>query len=119
VGPLSFGVRRREARDVATLDKDPAILAALDRLWSLLGPDAFVLCDHWEQDLCAVGIASPRNPGVLAYISSYGESPGRFGYELELPPPFGDEFPYRVAGTGSDLSIEELAAVVAGHLDRA
>ena len=104
---------------MATLDKDPAILAALDRLWSLLGPDAFVLRDHWEQDLCAVSISSPRNPGVLAYISSYGETPGRFGYELELPPPPGDEFSYCVTATGSDVSIEELAAVVARHLDRA
>jgi hypothetical protein len=108
-----------EAWGVATLDKDPAILAALDRLWALLGPDAFILSDHWEQDLCAVGIASPRNPGVLAYISCYGEPPGHFGYELELPSPACDEFPYLVAGTGSGLSFEELADVVAGHLDRA
>lgn len=103
---------------MATLDKDPAILSVLDRLRSLLGPDAFVLSDHWEQDLCAVGIASPRDPGVLAYISCFGESSGRFGYELELPPLPGDDSPYRVAGTGSDLSVEELAAVVAKHLKR-
>ena len=104
---------------MATLDKDPAILAALDHLRSTLGPEAFVLADYWEGDLCAVGIASPRDPGVLAYISCFGEPPGRFWYELELPPPPGDEFPYQVAGTGSGLSIEELAAVVGGHLDLA
>lgn len=97
-------------------DKDPIILAALDRLWSRLGSSAFVLADHWESDLCAVGIASPHDPGVLVYISCYGEPPGRFGYELELPPSPGDDFPYRVAGTGSDVSFEELADVVARHL---
>ena len=101
---------------MAILDKDPAILAAIDGLRSLLGPYAFVLADHWEQDLCAVGIASPRDPGVLAYISCYGESPGRFNYELKMPAPPGDGFPYRVAATGSDVTLEELAGVVTGHL---
>ncbi len=70
---------------MAALDKDPAILAALDRLRSRLGSNAFVITDNWELDLCAVGIASPHDPGVLVYISTYGEPPGRFGYELELP----------------------------------
>ncbi len=104
---------------MAALDKDPAILAALDRLRSRLGSNAFVITDNWELDLCAVGIASPHDPGVLVYISTYGEPPGRFGYELELPPPPGDDFPYLFAGAGSDVSFEELAGVVAGHLKRA
>jgi hypothetical protein len=103
----------------AALDKDPAILAVLDLLWSRLGPGAFILADHWESDLCAVGIASPGDPGVLVYISCVGEPPGCFGYELELPPAPGVDFPYQVAGTGSGLSFEELAGVVAGHLKRA
>lgn len=101
------------------LDKDPAIVAALDYLWSRLGPDAFVLVDHWASDLCAVGIASPRNPGVLIYISCYGELPEHFGYELELPPPPGDDFPYQVAGTRTALLLPKLADVVAGHLKQA
>lgn len=103
----------------AALHKNPAILAALDRLWSRLGSDTFVLADHWEADLCAVGIATPRSPGVLVYISCYGEPPGCFAYELELPPPPGDDFPYKVAGTGAGLSFEELAVVVAEHLKHA
>lgn len=103
----------------AAPDKDPAILAALDRLWSRLGRDTFVLVDHWESDLCAVGIASPRDHRVLIYISCYGEPPGCFAYELELPPPPGDDFPYQVAGTGDGLSLEELAVVVAKHLTHA
>ena len=101
------------------LDKDPAIVAALDYLWSRLGPDAFVLVDHWASDLCAVGIASPRNPGVLIYISCYGEALESFRYELELPPPKGDDFPYLVSGTGTALSFDALTEVVATHLTQA
>jgi hypothetical protein len=101
------------------LDKDPAIIAVLDRLRSRLGPAAFVLADHWEPDLCAVGIASPHDPGVLVYISTYAEPPGCFGYELELPSPPGSDELYDVAGRGSGLSFEELVGVVTGHLSRA
>jgi hypothetical protein len=101
---------------VAVFDKDPAILAVLDRLWSRLGSDAFVMLDHWKSDLCAVGIASPHNHCVLIYISCLGKLPDHFMYELELPPQSGDDFPYQVAGTGSEVSFEELAGVVAGHL---
>lgn len=101
------------------LDKDRTIVTVLDRLWSRLGPYAFVVADHWEADLCAVGIASPRNTGVLVYISTYAEPTGCFGYELELPRPPGDDMPYQVAGRGSGVSFEELAAIVAGHLKQA
>ncbi len=103
----------------AALDKDPAILAVLDRLWSRLGPDAFVLADHWESDLCAVGIASPRNRGVLAYLSTYAELPERFYVELELPPLLGDDFPYQVASRFDGLDFECLVSVVGKHLAEA
>jgi len=101
------------------LDKDPAILELLRRLRSQLGPSAFVLADHWEQDLCAVGIASPLNPRVLVYISTYAERPGLYNYELELPPHPGDESLYQVKGRAFDVSFEELAVVVAEHLKQA
>ena len=101
------------------LDKDPAIFDVLDRLRLRLGSDCFVVTDHWEPDLCAVGISSPSNPGVLVYISTYNESPNRYGYELETPPPAGSDALYEVAGRGSDISFEELANVVADHLSRA
>jgi hypothetical protein len=101
----------------AVFDKDPAIKGILGRLWSRLGADAFVVVDHWESDLRATGIANSRNLSLLVYISCYGEAPDRFGYELELPPPNGADSTYQVAGRGSDVSFDELAAVVAQHLN--
>jgi hypothetical protein len=100
-------------------DKDPAILAVVERLGSWLGSGAFIVVDHWKLDACAIGIASPRNHGVLVYIFCRGEPPDRYGYELELPPQRGDDCPYEIAGAGRGLSFEELAGVVAGHLKRA
>lgn len=104
---------------MAKLDKDPAILAVLVRLRSALGPDAFVLADHWEPDRCAIGIASLRDPGVLVYISFFRELHGRFGYELELPPPHGSDELYEVVGRGEGVTFEELVSVAKAHLSRA
>jgi hypothetical protein len=101
------------------LEKDPAILDVLEGLRARLGRSAFEVVDHWECDLCAIGIASPRHHGVLVYISTLGQPAGRFYAELELPPAPGDDFPYQVAGTFESLDFERLAAVVTEHLARA
>lgn len=87
--------------------------------WYLRGGSRFVLADHWEPDLFAVGIASPHNYSVLAYISTYHEPAGRFGYELELPPLPGDDSRYRVVGRGDGVPFAELASAVAAHFKHA
>jgi len=35
--------------------------------------------------LCAVGIASPANPRVVAYLSTWRQPPDSYHLELELP----------------------------------
>src|SRR5262245_44614932 len=92
--------------------KDPQVVRTLDRLWSCLGPDAFDVVDHWECDLTAVGIASPRDHSVLVYYSVNGSA---YNAELELPPLPGDDFPYQVAGQHAALDFEQLLAVVREH----
>jgi hypothetical protein len=105
--------------NMALLDKDPAIVTLLRRLSDRLGLDAFEIVDHWEPDLCAIGIASPRDHGVLAYISCFGEPEGRYHVELELPPSPGGELPYQDAGRYDDLGFEALVSVVSAHFGRA
>src|SRR3954468_24527236 len=102
-------------RMASSLDKDPIIVALLDRLSERLGPGSFDIVDHWESDLCAVGIASPEDHGILAYISCYGKPEGRYYVELELPPASGNDLPYQAAGRFSDLDFEALVGVVSGH----
>jgi hypothetical protein len=97
-------------------EKDPAINELLDCLHDRLGPDAFVLVDHWESDPCAVGIASPRDHGVLAYVSTFGQPPGRYDVEMELPPALGQDFPYRDAGRHADVDFETLTELIRRHL---
>jgi hypothetical protein len=99
------------------LNKDAAILAVLDKLWSRLGQDAFVVADHWACDPYAVGIANPLDLGVLVYIA-YDGQPDWYSYELELPAPTG-AYTYNVAGRSDGVTFDELANVVESHLKRA
>lgn len=98
------------------LKKHPTILSVLDQLRSRLGSDSFLIEDHWEVDLQAIGIASSRDHRVPVYISTYGQPLDHYNYELELPPPPGAEVPYAVAGSGWEVSFEELWVVVSEHL---
>jgi len=56
---------------------------------------------------------------MLVYISSFGELPRRYHYELESPPLPGVDFPYRVAGRGDDVTSDELEGIVREHLKTA
>lgn len=95
-----------------TAEKDRRILDLLDQLRSKLGDGAFDIVDHWEQDLIAVGIASPRNHQILVYIGVYDDG---YHAELELPPVTEDDGRYRVAGRYSGLSFDQLANIVDTH----
>ena|SRR5947208_15413455 len=101
----------------APLEKDPAIVRVLERLREQLG-EAFDTVDHWESDLCAVGIASPRNHGVLVYISTFAEPPDRYHVELELPRVPGNPSPYEPAGILTELDFAQLVVIVREHLRR-
>jgi hypothetical protein len=96
--------------------KDPAITELLERLRERLGPGAFAIVDHWEADPCAVGIARPRDTGVLAYLSTFNLPAGRYDVELELPPGPAQDLIYREAGKHWDVDFETLAEVVRRHL---
>ena len=96
--------------------KDQAIITVVEMLRSRFGPEAFVIRDHWESDQCAIGLAARDEPDWLVYISTFGQSEGRYDASLELPPAPGDDFPYTPAGERWDLDFEELATLVGEHL---
>lgn len=97
-------------------DKDAAILDLLARLGERLGPGVFEVVDHWD-DPCAVGLARPSDPRVLAYVAWYDDPEKPYYVELELPPISGDDFPYQVAGRYDRMDFEAVVGVVKGHLE--
>ena len=95
-------------------NKDPSILNLLARLRADLGDDAFDIVDHWEYDLVAIGLASPRDHRVLAYVSTLNQLPDTFSYELELPPSNGDEL-YSVAANSAACTYPDLVNALCSH----
>jgi hypothetical protein len=94
--------------------------ASIDALVARLGLPArgWVVVDHWEGDLYAIGIASAQEPARLVYVSTFGNLNETFDYECELPPTSSEEL-YRVAREGKGVSFEELLKVMVSHLDDA
>jgi hypothetical protein len=98
------------------LIKDQTIHTLLARLQERFGQNAFEIVDHWDADLCAVGIARPDNHAVLAYLSTWKDRDSEFFVELELPPNPDDDVPYQVAGHYENIDFDQLARLVAEHL---
>jgi hypothetical protein len=98
------------------VDKQRRLLRFLTRLRKELGGDAFDIVDRWDADLCAVGIASPSNHAVLAYISTWRMPPGRITVHLELPATPGSDMPYTPGAEYDAVTTEEAISIIAAHL---
>jgi hypothetical protein len=101
------------------LQKDKTILRLLDRLAKRLGTRAFDVVDHWEADLCAIGIARPDDHRVLVYVCTYEQQDGTYFVSLELPPAAGSDLPFSSAGEQEAKSFDELVEIIQRHLSYA
>jgi len=100
--------------DDEDLEKDPQLFDIVERLRQRLGSTAFIVVDHWEADPTAIGVASPTNPRVLAYLA-LSTSPGRYHVHLELPADVGSQTPYVNAGQ-FEGDLEDVVTIVGQHL---
>ena len=99
---------------MSPLQKEPAIREVVERLRADLGEDVFVICDHWDADLCAIGIARLGAEATLAYISTHRRTAGTYYLELEqgtLAEPDGES-----VGQWDGLDYEHLRQLVSKHL---
>jgi hypothetical protein len=97
------------------MEKDATVTELLSWLRQRLG-NRFVVTDHWDADLCAVGISAPNDPAQLVYISSWGRPAGHYGVELESAPLPGSDAPYQTVGEFQAVNREELLRIVENHL---
>jgi hypothetical protein len=72
--------------------------------------------DHWEGDLCAIGIRAESSDDRLVYVSTYGMSEGRYYYECEAASAE-SAAEYVVVKEANDVSFEQLLAAMHSHLD--
>jgi len=102
---------------VAGLKKDKSIHVLLEQLRVRLGSQAFEVLDHWDADLCAIGIARPESPIPLVYISTWRQPPGKYVVSLELSPERGSSAPYQSGGEHDGVDFEVLVSTIMRHLD--
>ena len=95
--------------------KDETILQLLHRLTERLGARAFDVVDHWDADLCAIGIARPDDHRVLVYVCTFGQQAGTYAVSLELPPTADSDLPYSSAGEQEARSFNELVEIIQKH----
>ncbi len=94
-------------------DKDANLQQFLDAVHA--GPQAWVVLDVWDADLCATGVAMSGNASRRVYVSTYEMPAGRFYCECEASRP-GEPGEFDTVGREDDLSLEELLAKIAQHL---
>ena len=101
---------------IYNLNKEESIKDVISKLYERLGENYFDIVDHWKDDLAAIGIGSPYNNKILAYISTCGNEKGFYDIHLELPPSGDDDFPYEDAGQFNSVNFEQLVEIVCNHL---
>lgn len=97
------------------VNKDTSILTLLARLQADLGANAFDIVDHWESDLCAIGLGMPSDHTILVCVSTYGHPDGEYDYELENAPETKGDV-YSVAGRAAATTYDELTDIIKKHL---
>ena len=101
------------------LTKDAKILKLIKDLSSELGAKSFCLVDHWDADLCAIGIASVGNPHRLVYVSTYGEE-DLFFASTEFPNDEADanrkNHPYIPGDDIENMTFEDLVLLLKKHI---
>jgi hypothetical protein len=98
-----------------TLEKDKTILDLVEALD--LERRGWMVVDHWEADLCAIGIGMVTDPRRLVYVSTFNRRPGRYDYECELPDGEAPE-EYSTPATGEEVEYEILLKIMEAHLKR-
>ncbi len=115
-----------------SLTPTPATLSAGMNIWSLakdvylkhlllelaerFGIDSFVPSERWREDFQAVGIDTPNEPGLSAYVFTYGQEPGKYGLHLEYPR-HPDSAPENVANQKEGISLNDLVDILRQHLE--
>lgn len=97
------------------MKKDQALLNILDRLRLDFGDGAYQFVDHWDGDLCAVGIARNDVPRQLVYITVWKCPEGEVAVSLESPAETSEDL-YDGRGTYEHCSYSELRELIGAHL---
>ncbi len=95
------------------LKKETKIIKLLEKL--RVETRGWLVVDHWDADLCAVGVAACADLRKLVYISTYKQPKDRYYYACEAASPMGGDDNCTVA-SADGVSFAELLDVMVKHL---
>jgi hypothetical protein len=95
------------------LEKEEALLSLLD--FMRLDDRGWETVDHWDADLCAIGIRAKGRDDRLVYMSTFGEKPGEYYYECEVANN-ASNLGYDVVDKGQHVRINALITALERHL---
>jgi hypothetical protein len=98
------------------MEKDAFIHDFIRRLRADMPVGSFVIVDHWDADLTAIGIAKPDDTRTLVYVASRESRIDDMYVELEEPPEAGSDMPYQSVGKFEHLTFERVADLIVSHL---
>lgn len=96
-----------------SLCKDDSILDLLAKL--NLQERRWFVKDHWDADLCAVGICSDMTPNHLVYISTFEREAGRYDFQCEVFDQFSPG-QHVIVDRGENVDFDSLIAAMLCHL---
>ncbi|HTJ50536.1 MAG TPA: hypothetical protein VL443_13840 [Cyclobacteriaceae bacterium] len=95
------------------LNKDKRIISLVKHFSDKYGENTFKIKDHWESDLCAIGLTD-NSEKYLIYISTYGRAKGHFYVSLENLTK--NDLEYEDAGDFNDVDLTILDSHFMQHL---
>jgi hypothetical protein len=95
------------------LQKDKSIIELVDAL--NLDEKGWTISDHWDGDMCAIGIASKSRPSLLVYVSTFDLPSGRFYFECEVAEAEG-ELRYASSDSAANVDFAALERKMIDHL---
>lgn len=95
------------------MTKEFAIWWFIAHLAERVGGEYFQVVDHWDADLCAIGVAAMNDESRIVYVSTFRQPPGIYWYECEVPTDTG--LP-EIVERSKEATLEEVTNATVRHL---
>ncbi|SRR5258708_2286509 len=98
------------------MNKDKTILNLIERLKLLIDFSKLHIVDHWEGDLCAIGLKKGNRTIYISTFKFINDEAARFDYDLEIADE-SDENIFKVLKEGRAVSEDGLVYAIKSFLE--
>jgi hypothetical protein len=104
------GLSRRAGMNVWAIDKDIPLKLLLLELVHRYGENTLAL-NNQVQHFQAIDLCTVNEPGISAYIYTFGQNAGRYGIDLKYP-----IFANNIVGENENLALDQIIEILSIHL---